>query len=44
MEEFHDNKGWYWDDVNRKMYRWHDLKLLMQEREIKKQKQNGRKK
>ena len=30
-------KGWHWDDVNKKFYRWHDLKLLLQEREIKKQ-------
>jgi len=28
-------KGWFWDDVNKKLYRWHDLKLLMKERQIK---------
>lgn len=25
-------KGWFWDDVNKRMYRWHDLQLLMKER------------
>jgi hypothetical protein len=30
-------KGWFWDDVNKQMYRWHDLKLLMQERELKRE-------
>jgi hypothetical protein len=44
MEELYDNKGWFWDDVNQKMYRWHDLQLLMQERELKKQKENARQK
>ena len=28
-------KGWFWDDVNRRMYRWHDLQLLMRERVLK---------
>jgi len=28
-------KGWFWDDVNRRMYRWHDLQLLMKERAVK---------
>ena len=36
MEQSQDYKGWFWDDVNQKMYRWHDLRLLMQERELKK--------
>ena len=35
------NKGWYWDDVNKRMYRWHDLVLLLRERELKKQKKNA---
>ena len=30
-------KGWFWDDVNKKMYRWHDLRLLMQKRELKRE-------
>lgn len=36
--KLYDNKGWYWDHVNKQMYRWHDLRLLMQERGLKKQK------
>ncbi len=28
-------KGWFWDDTNKRMYRWHDLELLMKERKIK---------
>ncbi len=35
-------KGMFWDDVNKRYYRWHDLVLLMQERELKK-KQNDSK-
>ncbi len=35
--EVWDNKGWFWDDVNKRMYRWHELELLMKERELKKQ-------
>ena len=27
------NKGWYWDDVTRKLYRWDDLIKLLRERE-----------
>ena len=34
-EELWDYKGLYWDDVNKRFYRWHELKLLWQEREIK---------
>jgi len=34
-EEF-DYRGMFWDDVNKTYYRWHDLRLLMQERELKK--------
>jgi len=28
-------KGWFWDHVNKRFYRWHELKLLMQERKLK---------
>ena len=28
-------KGWFWDNVNKKMYRWHELELLMKERTLK---------
>jgi len=35
-------KGMFWDDVNKRYYRWHDLVLLMKERELKK-KQNDSK-
>ena len=34
-DELWDYKGLYWDDVNKRFYRWHELKLLWQEREIK---------
>lgn len=37
MPETKTVKGWYWDDVNKRMYRWHDLMLLLKERELKKQ-------
>ena len=43
MPETKTIKGWYWDDVNKRMYRWHDLVLLLKERELKKQKQNAKK-
>jgi hypothetical protein len=33
-----DYKGWFWDDVNQRMYRWHDLELLMKERKLSKNK------
>ena len=42
MTELYDYKGWFWDDVNKRFYRWHELKILMQERDIKK-KQNDTK-
>ena len=29
------NKGWYWDDVTRKLYRWDELMKLLKEREDK---------
>lgn len=29
------NKGWFWDHVNQRMYRWHELELLMKERTLK---------
>ena len=35
--EVWDYKGWFWDDVNKRMYRWYELELLMKERELKKQ-------
>jgi|TARA_R110002020_G_scaffold202084_1_gene405061 hypothetical protein len=34
-EDDKEQKGWFWDDINRRYYRWYELKLLMQEREIK---------
>ena len=34
--EVWDYKGMFWDDVNKRYYRWHDLELLMKERELKK--------
>jgi len=27
------NKGWYWDDVTRKLYRWETLIKLLRSRE-----------
>jgi|TARA_R110000744_G_scaffold166877_1_gene284170 hypothetical protein len=36
-DEVWDYKGWFWDDVNKRMYRWHELELLMKERKLKKQ-------
>jgi len=27
------NKGWYWDDVTKKLYRWNDLIKLLRKRE-----------
>jgi hypothetical protein len=41
MEGLYDYRGWFWDDVNQRMYRWHDLEILMKEREIKKQQQKN---
>tara|TARA_R100001460_G_scaffold25438_3_gene51154 strand:- start:22 stop:168 length:147 start_codon:yes stop_codon:yes gene_type:complete len=32
-----NNKGLFWDHVNKQFYRWHELKLLMQERKIKRE-------
>jgi hypothetical protein len=34
--EVWDYKGWFWDDVNKRMYRWHELDLLMKERKARK--------
>ena len=31
-------KGWFWDDINKRMYRWHELELLMKERTLKEKK------
>jgi hypothetical protein len=36
MEGLYDYKGWFWDDVNQRMYRWHELEILMKERKNKK--------
>ena len=33
--EVWDYKGWFWDDVNQRMYRWHELDLLMKKRKLK---------
>jgi len=41
MELSNVYKGWFWDDVNKRMYRWHDLELLMKERKLSKNK-NGK--
>ena len=41
MEGLYDYRGWFWDDVNQRMYRWHDLEIIMKEREIKKQQQKN---
>jgi|TARA_B110000977_G_scaffold26113_1_gene32421 hypothetical protein len=38
MELSNVYKGWFWDDVNQRMYRWHDLELLMKERKLSKNK------
>ena len=35
MEKPKENKGLFWDHVNKTFYRWHELKLLMQERRLK---------
>ena len=35
-----NQKGNFWDDVNKRFYRWYELKLLLQERELKKKKKN----
>ena len=37
-DEVWDYKGWFWDDVNKRMYRWHELELLMKERALKEKK------
>ena len=34
--EVWDYKEMFWDGVNKRFYRWHELKLLLQERELKK--------
>ena len=36
-DEVWDYKGWFWDDVNKRMYRWHELDLLLKERKLKEQ-------
>ena len=41
MEGLYDYKGWFWDDVNKRIYRWHELEILMKERKIKKEKKNA---
>jgi len=35
MEKPKENKGLFWDHVNKRFYRWHELKLLIQERRLK---------
>jgi hypothetical protein len=35
-KEIFDYKGMFWDDINKRFYRWHELNLLIKEREIKK--------
>ena len=35
MEKPKENKGLFWDHVNKTFYRWHELKLLIQERRLK---------
>ena len=37
-EKLYDHKGWFWDHVNKRMYRWHELELLMKERTLKEKK------
>ena len=34
-EKLYDYKGWFWDHVNRRMYRWHEL---VKERTLKEKK------
>lgn len=41
VENKKDYPGWYWDDVNKRFYRWYELKLLMQERELKEKKNDS---
>lgn len=41
MEGLYDYKGWFWDDVNKRMYRWHELEILLQERKIKKEREDA---
>lgn len=36
-------KGWFWDDVNKRFYRWHELKLLLQERKLKENEEQNKK-
>ena len=43
MEGLYDCKGWFWDDVNKRMYRWHELEILMKERKIKKEREDANK-
>mgnify|MGYP003630901584 CR=1 FL=1 len=37
MTALYDYKGMFWDDVNKRFYRWHELELLMNERKVKEQ-------
>lgn len=43
MEKLKQNKGWFWDDVNKRFYRWHELKLLLQERKLKENEKQNKK-
>ena len=38
VKKSRDYKGWFWDHVNKRMYRWHELELLMKERTLKEKK------
>jgi len=43
MEKPKQNKGWFWDDVHKRFYRWHELKLLLQERKLKENEEQNKK-
>ena len=43
MEKPKENKGLFWDHVNKRFYRWHELKLLMQERRLKEEREAAEK-
>ena len=37
-KKLYDHKGWFWDHINKRMYRWPELELLMKERTLKEKK------
>ena len=43
MEKPNENKGLFWDHINKTFYRWHELKLLMQERRLNKNEKQNKK-